>query len=299
MTTDTFQQGAQDYERIALVIEFAQQNFRSQPSLDEMARHACLSKYHFQRLFKRWAGVSPSQFIQYLTLEYAKQQLEASKSILDTSLNVGLSGPSRLHDLFVNFEAVTPGQYRRPSPNLVIHYGFHFTPFGICLVGITDRGICRLTFVDDDGRTDAIDELTADWPDTTLIENETMTADVVRRIFQTSDSDSQLPFHLVVKGTNFQVSVWKALLSIPSGGTVCYETIASYLGRSTATRACANAIAKNPIGYLIPCHRVIAKNGLIHRYRWGATRKKLILAREAALDWATKREPYCSTHVAR
>lgn len=285
MNNKDFSQQPEDYRRIAQAIRFIEANFKSQPALDEIADSASLSKYHFQRLFKRWAGISPIQFLQVLTLEYAKQKLAESRSLLDTSLDAGLSGPSRLHDLFVTFEAMTPGEYKRLGAGLSIEFGYHPTPFGECLLATTDRGICHLGFLDGDNRSMALHELQKNWPEATLIENQTNTRSIVKRIFVSEKATQSRPFHLLLKGTNFQVNVWRALLTIPRGSIVSYRDIAAHMGRPKAFRAVANAVAINPVGYLIPCHRVIANSGRIGPYHWGDLRKKVILGWEAAGAW--------------
>ena len=277
-----FSQHSEDYQRIARAIRFVEANFKSQPSLDEIAESAYLSKYHFQRLFKRWAGISPVQFLQFLTLEYAKEKLAESRSLLDTSLEAGLSGPSRLHDLFLTFVAMTPGEFKRLGTGLKIEYGFHPTPFGECLLATTDRGICHLGFLDGDDESTALNQLQKNWPGANFDENQTNTGLIVKRIFIPAHTSESRPFNLLLKGTNFQVNVWKALLTIPRGNMVSYQDMADYIGQPKAFRAVAGAIAVNPVGYLIPCHRVIAKSGQIRGYRWGAARKRAILGWEAA-----------------
>jgi AraC family transcriptional regulator of adaptative response/methylated-DNA-[protein]-cysteine methyltransferase len=262
--------------------------------LDDIAASVHLSKYHFQRLFKRWAGVSPTQFMHYLTVDYAKERLAASESVYDASLDAGLSGAGRLHDLFITFEAMTPGQYKRSGEGVTIRYGFHDTPFGRCLLAATDKGVCALRFlstsesevIDGDPigslESVAFDELMAEWPEAVLVEDDQATGRLVARIFTPGGDEDRQPFHLLLKGTNFQVQVWQALLAIPPGNMVSYQDVATHIGRPTASRAIAGAVARNPIGYLIPCHRVINKSGRYHGYRWGANRKKAILGWEAS-----------------
>jgi AraC family transcriptional regulator of adaptative response/methylated-DNA-[protein]-cysteine methyltransferase len=240
-----------------------------------------LSKYHFQRLFKRWAGISPTQFLHFLTLEYAKERLRESHSVLDAALDAGLSGPGRLHDLFVTFEAITPGEYKRQGAGLQITYGFHDTPFGQCLLATTERGICALYFVQDGDRMAALEQLAEHWPQARLEENASQTQPLVDRIFAPDSAKQARPFHLLLKGTNFQVKVWQALLAIPPGALASYQDVAAYLGKPNGARAVGGAVARNPVAYLIPCHRVINKAGEIHRYRWGATRKKAMVGWEA------------------
>jgi AraC family transcriptional regulator of adaptative response/methylated-DNA-[protein]-cysteine methyltransferase len=281
MVNEDFSQQANDYQRVEQAIRFLEANFRVQPSLDEIANSVHLSKYHFQRLFKRWAGISPTQFLQFLTVEYAKQQLLESPNIYEAALEAGLSGASRLHDLFVTFEAMTPGEYKKQGAGLQITYGFHPTPFGRCLLATTQRGICGLSFVRN-GDSVTLEQLMANWPKAEFVESNSETQPIINQIFAPAPASQLRPFHLLLKGTNFQVNVWQALLAIPGGAMVSYQDVAAYIGQPNASRAVANAIAHNPIGYLIPCHRVIRKDGTIHRYRWGRERKRAILGWEAS-----------------
>jgi AraC family transcriptional regulator of adaptative response/methylated-DNA-[protein]-cysteine methyltransferase len=250
--------------------------------LDQLAGSVHLSKYHFQRLFKRWAGISPTQFLQFLTLEYAKKRLRESQSVLDTALEAGLSGPGRLHDLFVTFEAMTPGEYKRQGAGLRISYGFHDTPFGECLLATTERGICALYFVERNDRQASLEQLVAHWPRAHLVEDSSQTQPLVERIFSPAKAGQSKPFHLLLKGTNFQVKVWQALLAIPPGALVSYGNLAAYIDKPKGAQAVGGALASNPIAYLIPCHRVISSSGEIHRYRWGAARKKAMIGWEAS-----------------
>ena len=282
MNSSGYSQQSEDYKRIEKAIQFIEDNFKSQPTLDQIADSVHLSKYHFGRLFKRWAGTSPIQFLQSITLDYTKQRLVESRNLLDTALEAGLSGPSRLHDLFVTFEAMTPGDFKKQGAGLQISYGFCDSPFGECLLAITQRGICSLGFVDAGKRSDAFHQLSETWPGATFSENSTLICSIVNDIFRIDPNNSSKPFHVQLKGTNFQINVWKALLSMPAGWVVSYQDIASYIGHPKACRAVANAIAINPIAYLIPCHRVISKSGKIHQYRWGTSRKKALIGWEAA-----------------
>ncbi len=275
-------QQSEDYRRIEKAIQFIGEHFKSQPSLDQIAASANLSRYHFDRLFKRWAGISPIQFVQFLTLDYTKHQLAESRNLLDTSLAAGLSGPSRLHDLFVTFEAMTPGEFKKQGRGLQIEYGFCDSPFGECLLAATARGICSLGFIEAGGQAEAVENLFQTWPASQFSENPAGIGPLVADIFTTAPNETQRPFNLLLKGTNFQVNVWKALLSIPEGRVVSYQDIAGLVGRPKSFRAVANAVAINPVAYLIPCHRVIAQTGKIHQYRWGSSRKKAILGWEAA-----------------
>ncbi len=233
-----------------------------------------MSKYHFQRLFKRWAGVSPTQFLHYLTVEYAKQNLQQADTVFNTALDVGLSSSGRLHDLFVTFEAMSPGEYKRQGEGLTIYYAYHETPFGEMLLAQTERGICALRFVSDN-RAEVLERLRQEWARAEFVfsaENNPTS------LFSTAAN----PTHLHLKGTNFQVQVWQALLRIPSGSVVTYSDVSAAIGKPKATRAVASAIAKNPVGYIIPCHRVINKIGQIHNYRWGSERKKAMIGWEAS-----------------
>jgi AraC family transcriptional regulator of adaptative response/methylated-DNA-[protein]-cysteine methyltransferase len=279
---DKLLEQSQDYVRIERAIGYLEYHFQEQPSLDEIADSVHLSKYHFQRLFKRWAGVTPVQFAHYLTVEYAKQQLRESRSVFDTTLEAGLSSPSRLHDLFVTFEAMTPGEYKRYGKGLEILYGFHPTPFGECLLAVTARGICALRFVHPISKADLISQLKGEWPEAVFVEELAKTRAIVEQIFAPTQSDEKRELHLLLRGTNFQIQVWRALLLIPSGAMVSYQDVAGSVSTPSAAQAVGSAVAKNPIGYLIPCHRVINKVGTAHHYRWGATRKKAILGWEAS-----------------
>ena len=282
MKKEILTQQSDDYQRIERAIAYLEKNFLTQPSLEEIACSVNVSMYHFHRLFKRWAGISPNQFLQFLTLEYTKKKLVESRSLLDASFDAGLSGPSRLHDLFVTFEAITPGEYKKMGADLKIEFGFHSTPFGECLLAITDRGICSLSFVENHGRENAFEQLKFNWAQANFIQNNPKTQPIVNRIFSATNNHAARPFHLLLKGTNFQVQVWQALLTLPQGTIHSYRDIAALIGKPTASRAVGNAVAVNPIGYLIPCHRVIRNVGEPGGYRWGAKRKKAVIAWEAA-----------------
>ena len=282
MYVDDYSQQSEDFRRIEKAIQFIEVNFKSQPTLDQIAASVHLSKYHFNRLFKRWAGISPIQFLQFMTLDHTKQKLAESKSVLDTSLEAGLSGPSRLHDLFVTFEAMTPGDFKQQGAGLKISYGFCESPFGECLLATTERGICHLGFVEKERRFETLDHLFQTWPGSEFTEDPKRISSIVKNIFRIDQIRDSRPFNLHLKGTNFQINVWKALLRIPEGWVVSYKDIALYIGYPKAFRAVANAVAINPVAYLIPCHRVIAKSGNIHQYRWGSARKKALIGWEAA-----------------
>ncbi len=270
------------YQRIAQAIEFLEQHYQEQPSLEALAERLALSPFHLQRLFTQWAGVSPKRFIQYLTAEHAKQLLANAHSVLDTAYATGLSSPSRLHDLFVATEAVTPGEFKQQGAGLEIAYGQHDTPFGECLLAVTARGICQLLFLEAGGWESAVETLRAQWSQARLVADMSQTQPFLEQIFPAQEQQGQRAVTLLLKGTNFQLKVWNALLQIPAGAAWSYEDVAQAIGQPSAARAVGNAVGANPVGYLIPCHRVIRKSGIIQEYRWGPTRKKAILAWESA-----------------
>lgn len=282
MEVENYSQQSQDYERIEQAIRFLETHSDEQPSLKEIAQSINLSEYHFQRLFSRWVGISPKRFMQYLTKERAKQMLRKENDLLSVAYASGLSGPSRLHDLFVTYEGVTPGEYKQRGHGLAIHYGFHQSPFGECLVAHTERAICNLMFVQEDGREESLKTLRGYWPAAEIYEDMEATGYIVDGMVDLFQKQASSPLRLYLSGTNFQLKVWEALLQIPSGSVVSYEDIAIYIGIPTATRAVGNAVSRNPIPVLIPCHRVIRKTGEFGAYRWGTTRKKAILGWEMA-----------------
>ncbi len=283
MIPENFYQLSADYLRIEKAIMFLEKNFKNQPSLKEIAQSVHLSEYHFQRLFSRWVGISPKRFLQFLTKEYAKELLKKSINLLDVTYEAGLSSPGRLHDLFVTCDAVTPGEVKTRGEDLTISYGFHATPFGECLLACTERGICSLTFVKNGDRQKELEKLKRNWRRATLREDPDTTGPMVSQIFNPSSAPGSTPLHLYLRGTNFQLKVWEALLRIPAGYVVTYEDIAAYIGKSRAVRAVGNAVAKNPVSFVIPCHRVIRKIGDFGNYQGGTARKKAILGWEAAL----------------
>jgi AraC family transcriptional regulator of adaptative response/methylated-DNA-[protein]-cysteine methyltransferase len=282
MRPTSFESLSHDYQRIEQAIRFLQASYRRQPDLGEVARSAHLSEYHFQRLFTRWVGISPKRFLQYLTVEHAKGVLRESRSLLDATFESGLSSPGRLHDLFVTVEAMTPGEFKKSGEGLTIEYGIHPTPFGECLLGITDRGICALFFVQGNDRKEVVRELRVRWPGAHFVEAARETRPYIEKIFGADSSARRAPLPLLLKGTNFQIKVWEALLRIPAGRVLSYEDIARQIGQPKASRAVGNAVAKNPISYIVPCHRVIQSIGITGNYRWGPARKKAILGWEWA-----------------
>ena len=276
-----------DYQRIEQAIRFLQTNFERQPDLDEVARQVYLSPFHFQRLFSEWAGVSPKRFLQTLTAEYLKAKLHETRNLLEAAELAGLSTPSRVHDLFVTLEAVTPQEYRTGGAGLYINYGFAPTPFGDGLLATTERGMCWLAFVPEGGHEAALTELYAAWPQAQLAENQGVAAKLAQEIFQSAEPGRK--FHLLVRGTNFQVKVWNALLHIPAGSVASYQAVAQAAGVPGAARAVGSAIGSNNLAYLIPCHRVIRQSGMIGEYRWGSPKKALLLGWE--VNQATTRTP--------
>ncbi|MEG4013611.1 MULTISPECIES: bifunctional helix-turn-helix domain-containing protein/methylated-DNA--[protein]-cysteine S-methyltransferase [unclassified Microcoleus] len=273
---------SEDYHRIARAIAFMRQHHLNQPNLATVAQHIGLSEYHFQRLFTQWAGISPKRFLQYLTVEYAKSKITQTKSLLDLTLDVRLSSPGRLHDLFVNLEAMSPGEFKAGGAGLQIRYGIHDTPFGTSLIATTARGICNLYFLDTADEQTAEKTLRLTWKNAEIIRDEQATQSLRDLIFNSETFSEQKPLTLLVKGTNFQIQVWRALLQLPFGAIATYQTIAQMVARPTAARAVGNAIGKNPIGYLIPCHRVIRESGEVGGYGWGVERKTVMLGWEAS-----------------
>jgi len=278
MSTTNFNQLSEDYYRVEQAIRYIESNARSQPDLGEVAAALHLSEYHFQRLFTRWAGISPKRFLQFLTKENAKRLLTSSANLLEATYETGLSSPGRLHDLFIKCEAVTPGEYKARGQGMQIIYGYHPTPFGECLLALTKRGICYLAFVES-GRAACLDELRREWANADLQENQARTKPVVEQIFAPQQGSS-LTLHL--RGTNFQLKVWEALLQVPDGSVTSYEDLARQVRGVKAAQAVGNAVAHNPVAYLIPCHRVLRKSGDFGEYRYGTLRKQAILGWEMA-----------------
>jgi len=264
-----------DYDRIARAIAYIQANIAAQPQLAEIAQHVHLSPYHFQRLFTRWAGTTPKRFLQVLTLELGKNLLDHNHSLLDTAGSVGLSSASRLHDHFVQLEAVTPGEYKQKGKGLVIHYGVHESVFGLLLVAQTPRGICRATFIEDEGIESGLAELASQWPAAQFIRDDDTARKFSDHLFSSRHhKDGRFTLH--INGTNFQLAVWRALLRIPAGTAVSYGSVAAQLGSPNASRAVGTAVGANPVAFLIPCHRVIQQSGALGGYRWGLVRKQAI-----------------------
>jgi AraC family transcriptional regulator of adaptative response/methylated-DNA-[protein]-cysteine methyltransferase len=281
-TTSAGVSQSEDYYRIARAIAFMRHHHLTQPDLATVAHHLGLSESHFQKLFTRWAGISPKRFLQYLTIEYARSKIHQTSNLLDLTLDVGLSSPGRLHDLFVNLEAMSPGEFKAGGAGLQIRYGIHATPFGKALIATTDRGICNLHFLDSTPDLPPEQFLQQTWSRAELIYDPPTTQPLQTLIFDPLTFSQPKPLTLLVKGTNFQIQVWRALLKVPLGEMTTYQSIAGMIDRPTATRAVGTAIGNNPIAYLIPCHRVIRGSGELGGYRWGLDRKTAILGWEAS-----------------
>ena len=275
---NTLKEKSAYYQEIKKAIEYFDENYSAQPKLEDVASHIKMSKYHFSRIFKEYVGVTPMQFLQATTLSHAKDKLKNSKSILDASLDLGLSSSSRLHELFVNFIGVTPNEYKKMGENLDITYGFGFSPFGKTMIASTSKGICSLEFYED-SYDDIFNRLKSTWKNAKFIQDDNMAQELLNRIFIDKEKVS-----LLVKGTNFQINVWKAILNINKGDVSTYSDVAALLGNPKAVRAVATAIGSNHIGFLIPCHRVISKTAAMSGYRWGIDRKKVVLAYEQVMD---------------
>lgn len=261
---------------VGRVLAWLSAHYREQPSLGEVAQVAGLSTYHLQRLFTRYVGVNPKKYIQYLTLDHAKRALDESRSVLDAAFDTGLSGPGRLHDLFVTHESLTPGEWKRHGDGLEVNYGWHDSPFGECLIAATSRGVCGLAFNGVDDRNATLADLATGFGQANLIEAPNVTAAHAEAAFGTGQ------IHMVLRGTPFQLKVWEGLLRIPLGSVLTYSDLADRLGAPGSARAVAGAVARNPVSWLIPCHRVIRNGGTISGYRWEPETKRVILAWEAA-----------------
>ncbi|HTH83131.1 MAG TPA: methylated-DNA--[protein]-cysteine S-methyltransferase [Mucilaginibacter sp.] len=271
-----------DYNRIAEAISYFKDNFKSQPTLEDVAEHVHLSPFHFQRMFKQWAGVTPKQFLQYLSIEHAKEVIKQEDvSVLETALETGLSGGGRLHDLFIKVEGMTPGEYRNGGAALHINYSFADTPFGKVIVASTDKGICHMAFVDE-GKEKAFDELKEKYPNAAYSQLVDRAQQNALFIF-TQDWSRLDEIKLHLKATDFQIKVWETLLKVPPGGLTTYSMLAKKVDKPNAQRAVGTAVAGNPVAFLIPCHRVIRSTGDTGQYHWGSTRKNAMIGWEAAL----------------
>ncbi len=270
-----------NYQRIEQAIKYLEDNFQRQPELDEVAEKVHLSPFHFQRIFTDWAGISPKRFLQFLTVDFLKSKLQESRNIVEAAESAGLSSQSRVYDLFTTLEAVTPQEYKLKGTGIQVEYGFHETPFGTCLLGVTQRGICWLSFVSMDGEPRIeLENMKEHWHNSVFRQNQEVTQALAHQIFSGQASDKKL--HLLVKGTNFQVKVWEALLRLPMGSVTTYQGIAEQIQNPKAMQAVGSAVGSNHIAFLIPCHRVIRKDGILGEYRWSAPRKKSIIGWEMA-----------------
>ena len=270
-----------DYDLVKHTLAFISENWRDQPSLDTLADQAGLSPTHLQRLFTRWAGLSPKAFLQAVTLDHARGLLRDSASILDASYELGLSGPGRLHDLFVTHEGMSPGIYKAHGRGLNIQYGFHDCPFGRALILITSEGLAGLAFADHGKEKSALADMKGRWPEATYVENQQATAAYAKRIFESERWKPDQPLKIVFIGSDFEIRVWETILRIPFGKASSYSDIASHIGKPKAARAVGSAVGKNPISFVVPCHRVLQKSGGLGGYHWGLTRKRAILGWEA------------------
>ncbi len=286
---------ASDYDRVRRALEYMTARWRRQPSLEEIAAHVGLSESHFHHLFRRFSGITPKAFLQAITLDHAKALLKDSASLLDATYEVGLSGPGRLHDLFVTHEAMSPGEWKAGGEGLVLRYGFAPSPFGEALAVLTDRGLAGLGWVDDKeaagraadtgkpagGRAGALADMMRRWPKARFVEDQPAAARTVARIFEPRQWQADQPLRVVMLGSDFEIRVWQALLRIPMGRAATYGDVACHIGKPSAARAVGAAVGRNPISFVVPCHRVLGRSGALTGYHWGLTRKQAILGWEA------------------
>ncbi|THK36285.1 methylated-DNA--[protein]-cysteine S-methyltransferase [Ensifer sp. MPMI2T] len=279
--TDITPEGT-DYDAVSRVIEMLTEDYRDQPSLETVARRLGQSPTQLQKTFTRWAGLSPKAFLQAVTLDHAKRLLrQEDMPLLETSIEVGLSGPSRLHDLFVTHEAMSPGEWKARGAGLTIRYGFHPSPFGTALVMVTERGLAGLAFADSGEERSSFDDMARRWPKASYVEDSAATAGYAARIFNPERWCAEEPLQIFLIGSDFQIRVWQALLNIPLGKATTYSKIADEIGQPTASRAVGAAVGRNPISFVVPCHRALGKSGDLTGYHWGLTRKRAILGWEA------------------
>lgn len=276
-------EAARDYETVRRTLQTITEGWRDQPNLEALAGDLGLEPIQLQRVFSRWAGITPKQFLQAITLDHARALLRQSATVLDASYEVGLSGPARLHDLFVTHEAMTPGIYRARGEGAVISWGFHPSPFGMALVMATEHGLAGLAFADPGEERAALDDMMERWPRATYAEDIARTAPLAERIFSPDAWAADTPLRVVLIGTDFEIRVWETLLRIPLGRATTYQAIAERLGKPRAARAVGRAVGRNPVSFVVPCHRVLGSNGKLCGYHWGLTRKRAILGWEAGL----------------
>jgi AraC family transcriptional regulator, regulatory protein of adaptative response / methylated-DNA-[protein]-cysteine methyltransferase len=275
------QGAAADYAIVQRAIAFITQHWREQPEIEAIAGAVGVTDTELHHLFRRWAGLTPKAFLQALTLDHARKLLRNSASVLDASYEVGLSGPGRLHDLFVTHEAMSPGEWKSGGEGLTIRYGFHPSPFGLALVMATDRGLAGLAFGDAGEDKKAMADMTSRWPKATYVEDREGTGAIAQRIFDPKQWRAERPLRVILIGTDFQVRIWETLLSIPMGRAVTYSDIATKIRNPAACRAVGAAVGRNPISFVVPCHRVVGKSGALTGYHWGITRKRAMLGWEA------------------
>jgi AraC family transcriptional regulator of adaptative response/methylated-DNA-[protein]-cysteine methyltransferase len=275
-------ESATDYETVKSAIAYVTENYREQPEVEAIAHAVGTDTRTLTELFRRWCGLSPKAFLQSVTLDRARHILRESSNILDASYELGLSGPGRLHDLFVVHESMSPGEWKTGGAGLTVHYGFHPCPFGLALVMTTDRGLCGLAFADAGGERAALEDMRQRWPNARYLEDSASTAIHAQRIFDSGLWKPNTPLRIVLIGTDFEIRVWETLLSIPMGRATTYSDIAKKLGKPKAARAVGSAVGKNPMSFVVPCHRVLGKSGNITGYHWGLTRKRAMLGWEAA-----------------
>ena len=282
---------AANYLRVEQAIKFLTSNFKSQPSLEEVARQVNLSPFHFQRLFVDWVGISPKKFLQHLTMNHLRERLQQSPNLLDAAETAGLSSQSRVYDLFVTIEGVTPDEYKNAGEGLEICYGYHPSPFGTCFIAASERGVCGLYFVDEERKQNQFDTFKQKWRFAKIVHDPSVGQRYVGMIFG-PQRQMQGNIRLLVQGTKFQLNVWEALLRIPFASITTFQQVADSIGRPHAARAVATAVVANPVLYLIPCHRIICKDGSLGEYHWGRVRKQLMIAWELAKE---PQESVCET----
>jgi AraC family transcriptional regulator of adaptative response/methylated-DNA-[protein]-cysteine methyltransferase len=270
-----------DYDVVRRVIEKISLDYRDQPSLEALADDVGETPTALQKLFTRWAGLSPKGFLQAVTLDHARRLLDSGMPLLETSLEVGMSGPGRLHDLFVTHEAMSPGDYKTRGAGLTINYGWHISPFGRALVMATERGLAGIAFCDPGEEREAFADMSGRWPNARFVEDLSATAPYASRVFDPANWRAEEPLRVVLIGTDFQVRVWEALLRIPMGRACTYSSIAERIGQPSASRAVGAAVGANPLSFVVPCHRALGKSGALTGYHWGLTRKRAILGWEA------------------
>ncbi|MBG6145532.1 AraC family transcriptional regulator of adaptative response/methylated-DNA-[protein]-cysteine methyltransferase [Labrenzia sp. EL_142] len=278
------EEAAENYAVVRQTLKRITEDWREQPTLEQLAKEARLQPIQLQRVFSRWAGLTPKQFLQAITLDHAKALLRDSASVLDASYEVGLSGSSRLHDLFITHEAMTPGDYRARGEGLQIVYGFHPSPFGQVLILATDKGLAGLGFADPGEEQSTLEDMCERWPAAIYSHDQDATSSYAQRVFDPDKWCEDQPLNVVMIGTDFEIRVWQTLLKIPMGQATTYSDVAASIGNPKASRAVGSAVGRNPISFVVPCHRVLAKGGQIGGYHWGLTRKRAILGWESGLS---------------